>query len=85
MGWTSLTARPKALGAEAVTPHDAEDITATSGLYVGVAGNVTLTLAEMDDGDSITFVALAAGVLHPLVVKRVWATGTDATDILAVY
>jgi hypothetical protein len=37
--------------------------------------NVKLTLLN---GDVVTL-NLGVGVLHPVAVKRVWSTGTDAT------
>lgn len=69
--------------AVAVTPNDGADLaTVTRGLYVGVAGNVKV---DMADGDTVTFVALAAGVIHALRVARVYSTGTTATNIVGVY
>ena len=77
----------KAKNAAAANLSDAANLTngLTSGLYVGGAGNVVVTLENMADGASITLTALAVGVVHPLAVKRVWATGTTATGILAMY
>jgi len=83
--WSTLTARPKALNAVAVTPSDAEDINPTAGVYLGVGGDLVVTLGEMEDGESVKFVDLAAGIIHPLVVKRIWDDETTADDILAVY
>lgn len=73
-----------ALRVVAVTPSDAVALVdgVTKGLYVGGAGNISLLMA---DGTSATFNAIAIGVIHPLGVKRVNATGTTATNILAVY
>lgn len=69
--------------AVAVTPSDSADLTeVTRGLYVGASGDVKV---DMANGDTVTFVAMAAGVVHPLRVRRVYSTGTDATDIVAVY
>lgn len=66
-----------------VTPNDAADLAfATRGVYVGVSGDLHVTLA---DGDEVTFVGLAAGVIHPIRVLRVHATGTTATSIVGVY
>lgn len=66
-----------------VTPSDTADLTqVTRGLYVGVSGNVKV---DMVSGDTLTFVAMAAGVVHPLQVKKVYSTGTDATDIIGVF
>ena len=67
-----------------VTPSDTADLAAgpTKGIYVGGAGNVVAILA---DGTTATFIALTVGVVHPISVKRVKATSTTATPILALY
>ncbi len=67
--------------AAAVTPSDATVLEPTRGLYCGVSGDVKVTML---DGTAVTFVGLAAGVVHPLVVTMVWSTGTDATSIVAL-
>jgi hypothetical protein len=68
----------------AVTPSDTVDLAggATRGIYLGATGNVSL-----DNGtdSAVIFVALAAGVIHPIRATRVRATGTTATSILAIY
>ncbi len=70
-------------GGAAVTPHDSNELaTATRGLFVGVSGNVKVTTTG---GSEITFTGLAAGVIHPIRAKLVWATGTTATSILALW
>jgi hypothetical protein len=68
----------------AVTPSDTTDLTTvTRGIYVGVAGNITVDSA---DGDTtILFTAIAIGMIHALKVKRVRATGTSASGIVAIY
>lgn len=66
-------------GAFAITPSDSTDLAEiTVNLYVGVAGTLKVT---MFDGSVVTYGAIAAG-RHPLRVKRVWSTGTSATDIV---
>jgi hypothetical protein len=71
-----------AINASAVTPSDSTDLTDTSrGLYVGVSGDVKVTMAG---GAAVTFVGLAAGVIHPIRASRVWSTGTTATSIIAI-
>lgn len=66
---------------EAVTPSDTLDLAKVSrALYVGTGGTLKVTLAS---GTDLTFSAIAAG-WHPLRVSRVWATGTSATDLVAV-
>lgn len=73
-----------AVKAVLVTPNDTVDLADgnTKGLYVGGTGNVAVTMA---DGNDITFNALSVGTIHPISVKRVKATGTTATNIVAVY
>jgi hypothetical protein len=79
----SLAPSGPATDAEAVTPNDGADITDVSrGLYVGTTGNVKVT---MSSGDVVTFNSMAAGIIHPIRVKRVWSTGTTAGNIVAVY
>ena len=68
--------------AAAVTPSDTADLTNSGFLYVGASGNVKV---DTSDGDTVTFTDLAAGIVHPIRVKRVYSTGTTATSILAVY
>ena len=66
-----------------ITPSDSADLEQTTrGLYVGIIGDVTVVMAA---GMTLTFVELAAGIIHPLKVKKVFATGTDAADIVGVY
>lgn len=73
-----------AINAVVVVPNDASDLVTnpTKGLYLGTGGDVKVTL---HGGNTVTFVGLSAGVIHPIAVKRVWATGTNASNILAVY
>lgn len=51
-------------------------------LYVGIGGNVRV-LTEA--GDDVTFVNVLDGTWFPVQVVRVFATGTDATDIVAIW
>ncbi|MDR3599372.1 MAG: hypothetical protein P4L49_02635 [Desulfosporosinus sp.] len=73
-----------AQSAGVVTPSDSVNLVGgtTKGLYIGGAGNVSVL---MQDGTSVTFVALAIGMFHNISVKRVNVTGTTATNILALY
>lgn len=64
------------------TPNDATVLKTTRALYIGGAGNVAVSM--VDGGDAV-FVGLAAGSLLPVQVVKVLATGTTATDILAIY
>lgn len=67
--------------AKAVVPADGADLsTWARSLYIGVTGNVTVTTVG---GDTVTFNNVPVGVL-PVQVKRVFATGTTATNIVAL-
>jgi hypothetical protein len=79
-----LLSGSNAMDAAAVVPNDGADLAkgTTKGLYLGVSGDVKITLSS---GSIVAFKGLSSGVIHPIAVKRVHATGTTATDILAVY
>lgn len=66
-----------------ITPSDTVDLThPTRGIYVGASGNLKVILVS---GDTITFVGLSSGTIHPIRVRRVFSTGTTATSILGLY
>lgn len=66
-----------------ITPNNSTDLTtATRGIYVGVSGDLKVDTLK---GDTVTFVGLSAGVIHPIRATRIYATGTDADDIVAVW
>lgn len=67
----------------AVTPNDSADLThPCRAFYVGVSGDVKVTTLE---GDTVTFVGVAAGVPHPIWCTRIFSTSTTATSIVAIY
>ena len=68
--------------AAAVTPSDSADLPQFSVIYVGGAGNVKVTTAQ---GSAVTFSGVNAGTVIPVLVRRVWSTGTTATLMTAVY
>ncbi len=76
--------------AAAVTPSNTTNIPSVSGgtndegciLYIGGAGNLkVLTIG----GDEVTFFAVPAGTTLQVRVRRVFATGTAATNIVALW
>lgn len=71
--------------AVAVTPSDGADLAggAPTFLYVGGGGDLTVILYK--DSAEVLFKNVAAGTLLPVAAKRVKATGTTATYILACY
>lgn len=68
--------------AAAVTPSDTTVLPTTRALWVGIAGNVAVVMS--DDQNSITFVGVQAGSILPIQVTKVLATGTTATNIIAL-
>lgn len=66
----------------AITPNDGTDLTKdAAGIYVGVTGNIVLNTAK---GMTLTFVAVPAGTILPIDTRRVLATGTTATNLIAL-
>lgn len=62
-----------------IIPDDNADLELiTRGIYIGSLGNLHV---RMIDGTEGTYGDLAAGIIHPMRVVRVFATGTTAADI----
>lgn len=70
-----------AASAAAVTPDDETNIEPTRGLYLGTGGDLKVMMLA---GTAVTFANLAAGIIHPIVAIRIYATGTTAGDIVAL-
>jgi hypothetical protein len=51
-------------------------------LYIGGAGNIRVTTSG---NDIITFTGILAGTFFPVNVVKVWATGTDCSNIIALW
>lgn len=72
--------------ATAVTPHNTNEVVANNtfcrALYIGTAGDLAVTMA---DGGNVTFVGLTAGSLLDIQVSHVRATGTTASNIVALF
>ena len=77
IGWDS-----PGRGAAAVTPNDSADLDRYARrLYVGGTGDVKV---DMLDGSTVTFSSVPVGELN-ISVARVYATGTTAANIVAIY
>lgn len=68
-----------------VTPSDGTDLPIyANALYIGGGGDVAV-LAENDaDGASVVFKNVPAGGILPVQTRRVLATGTTASNIIAI-
>lgn len=70
--------------AKAITPHDTNTLAATTrAISVGGAGTVSVDMAGPGGGTNIQL-TLPAGI-HPLAVTKVYATGTAATGLVALW
>jgi len=77
---TGLTS--PARDAEAITPDDATDLgAATRGIYVGGSGSLQV---QMVSGQTVVFNNVQAGIVYPLRVSRILATGTTAAGLVAL-
>lgn len=73
-----------AFGAYEITPDDNADNVPngfSKGIWIGGLGNLAVI---MSDGSEATLVNIQGGSLLPLRVRRVKATGTTATAIVAL-
>lgn len=89
-----LTAMDPALFYEAVTPSDTVNFTGpviaagpggdvlANAIFVGVGGNM---VAIRDDDTAITFTGVIAGSVISIKCKRINATSTTATDMVALF
>ena len=70
--------------AAAIAPNDGADIARPShAIYVGGAGSLNVDLDG--DGGTVAFAAVPAGTTIRMAVRRVRATGTAATSIVALW
>jgi hypothetical protein len=69
--------------AAAVTPHDTNELGyVTRAIYVGATGDVKVA---MQDSGEVTFLDVPTGAVLPVRVKKVFATGTNATNLIALW
>jgi hypothetical protein len=77
----SLTAPPE--NAAPIQPSDGAELGyVTRAVYIGGAGALRV---EMMGGEEIVFAGLAAGTLLPVRIQKVFATGTTATALVALW
>ncbi len=67
--------------AKAVVKNDTTKF-ASSRIYVGTLGNVSV---ETREGDVVTFMAVPAGTVLPVMVVKVRSTGTTASNMVRIY
>jgi hypothetical protein len=80
--FNDISSQP-ATGGSAVTPSDTVSLSGTSrAIYVGGAGNIS---ALMSNGQTVTFTAVPIGTYLTICVQRINATGTTATNLVALF
>ena len=68
-------------GGYEITPDDNVDLPQTANaIYIGGDGDIVLV---SPDGSTLTFTGLLAGNILPWKAKRILATGTTATGLIA--
>lgn len=65
-----------------ITPNDSTDLDFSSTVYIGGSGNCKVTTVR---GNAVTFNGLSEGDILPVKVRRVWSTGTTATNLIALW
>jgi hypothetical protein len=65
-----------------IMPDDTEELSeVTRAIYVGQGGDVAIELAG---GGSVVLKGLKPGIIYPLRLARVLATGTTASDLVGM-
>lgn len=64
-----------------LTPADGSDLTREMIIYCGTAGTIKV---EDKFGVAVTY-TVTAGEILPLLVQRVWSTGTTVTQVIGLY
>ncbi len=82
--YLSADATVSAHRASAVTTSDSVIYAQpTRAIYIGTSGNITVDMA--DGGTSVLFVGVQGGTILPIQVTRIYAAGTSATNMVALY
>lgn len=69
-------------GAISITPSDTVDLASISrAIYVGTPGALKV---DMADDTTVTFVGMLGGTVYPIRAKRVYSTGTVASNLIAL-
>jgi hypothetical protein len=81
-----LKATAPAANAAAITPNDGANLANQArGILVGGAGTIKVDMVGTGTGVTFTIGASAVGFILPIQVKKVYATGTTATNLVALY
>lgn len=77
----STTPDSCAVNCIAITPADSDLVAPVRALYIGGSGNIKI---NDTGGGAVTFYGVVAGTILPVMARRVWSTGTTATNIVGL-
>lgn len=77
----STTPDSCAVNCIAITPADADLVQPVRAIYVGGSGNLRISDTG---GGAVTFSNVPAGVILPVMARRIWSTGTTASNIVGL-
>lgn len=68
-----------------IVPSDSANLpgATTGGIWIGTTGSGNLTITTLT-GQKIAFAGLVGGTLFPIVAAKIWATGTDVTNLVGL-
>jgi hypothetical protein len=70
----------------AITGNNSANLANTvRSVYVGGTGDVKCELAGDPDGSFVVFTAVPVGMVIPARIRKVYATGTTATNLIGLY
>lgn len=70
-------------GAFSITPNDSADLAiGATAIYIGSDGNITV---DTSFGDTVAFVGVLSGTVLPVRARRVYSTGTTASNLVGLY
>lgn len=82
--WTPDQSGGYAFHSVAVEPSDTDELnTVINRLYVGVSGDITLVM--VGDVSSVLLKSVPVGLLSGLRIRKIFATGTTATNLIGFY
>jgi hypothetical protein len=69
-----------------ITASDTADVAQTTkAIYIGTGGSLRVELTGMSIGSSVTFTNVPDGALLAVRVRKVWDTGTTASNFIGLY
>jgi hypothetical protein len=72
--------------AAAITPSDSTDLPqVTKAIYIGTATAGQTIKVDMERGGTVTLSNVAQGTILKIAAKRVYTTGTTATNLISFY